>query len=44
MSRSSERSRRPRATWTSRTAANGREEIIMRWTVRKHPDTTSSST
>jgi hypothetical protein len=41
MSRSSEFSRRPRATWTTWKAANGREEIILRWTVRKHP---SSST
>jgi hypothetical protein len=44
MPRSTERSRRPRATWTSWTAANGREEIILRWTVRKHPDTAASPT
>jgi DNA-binding CsgD family transcriptional regulator len=41
MSRSPERRYRPRATWTSWMAANGREEIVLRWTARKHPHQTT---
>ncbi len=44
MSRSSERAARLQSHWTSRHAANGREEIILRWTVRRRKDPQTPAT